>query len=166
MTQSGVLSLESNGVKNQTRSRVLLLVGLFLTCGAVAAHDDESRGSPASSRVPLPVHNVAPGEQCVDPIPEMRRNHMEKILHHRDQTMHEGIRTTKYSLKNCVNCHADPKTNSVLGKDGFCASCHQYAAVSIDCFSCHSDKREPKAAEATPASAARALSPVAEGTRP
>jgi hypothetical protein len=56
--------------------------------------------------------------------------------------MHEGIRTRQYSLKNCINCHADPKTNSVLGEDGFCQSCHSYASVTIDCFSCHSSAPE------------------------
>ena len=81
----------------------------------------------------------------------MRRNHMKLILHQRDETMHRGIRTQKYSLKNCVDCHADPKTNSVLGKDGFCESCHVYASVSIDCFTCHTSAPEkngqaPKAA--------------------
>ncbi len=81
----------------------------------------------------------------------MRRNHMKYILHQRDETMHRGIRTQKYSLKNCVDCHADPKTNSVLGKDGFCESCHVYASVSIDCFTCHTSAPEkngqpPKAA--------------------
>ena len=73
----------------------------------------------------------------------MRHQHFEFILHHRDQTVRKGIRTTDFSLKNCVNCHADPKTNSVLGPKGFCQECHTYAAVSIDCFSCHTDKAEP-----------------------
>jgi hypothetical protein len=34
----------------------------------------------------------------------------------------------------------------VLGKDGFCESCHRYAAVSLDCFGCHTDKAEQRAA--------------------
>jgi mono/diheme cytochrome c family protein len=98
-----------------------------------------------------PVVKTYKGDKCVEPTEEMRRNHMKKILHQRDETMHKGIRTQKYSLKNCVDCHADPKTNSVLGKDGFCESCHVYASVSIDCFSCHSAAPEkngqpPKAA--------------------
>ncbi|WP_372523700.1 hypothetical protein [Sulfuricaulis sp.] len=98
-----------------------------------------------------PVVKIYKGDKCVEPTEEMRRNHMKKILHQRDETMHKGIRTQKYSLKNCVDCHADPKTNSVLGKDGFCESCHVYASVSIDCFSCHSAAPEkngqpPKAA--------------------
>lgn len=73
---------------------------------------------------------------------------MDFILHQRDETMHRGIRTSKHSLKNCVNCHADPKTGSVLGKDGFCQSCHAYAAVTVDCFSCHTDKAETQAGAA------------------
>jgi len=91
------------------------------------------------------------GDKCVRPTEDMRKNHMKYILHQRDETMHEGIRTEKYQLTNCVDCHADPKTNSVLGKNGFCASCHEYAAVSIDCFSCHSPSPE-KAGEERKAS--------------
>ena len=71
-------------------------------------------------------------------------DHMEMILHQRDETMHQGIRTLKHSLKNCVNCHADPKTGSVLGQNGFCASCHTYAAVTMDCFSCHTRQGREK----------------------
>lgn len=87
---------------------------------------------------------TAKGDKCVEPTDIMRRNHMDFILHQRDKTMRRGIRTSKHSLKECINCHADPKTNSVLGEDGFCAGCHQYTAVSIDCFSCHNDKAETK----------------------
>jgi hypothetical protein len=92
------------------------------------------------------------GDKCVEDTDYMRRNHMKVILHQRDETMHRGIRTQKHSLKNCVDCHADPKTNSVLGKDGFCESCHVYTSVSIDCFTCHTAAPEkngqpPKAAE-------------------
>lgn len=99
-----------------------------------------------SSRVPTPSVTTYQGEKCVEPTEEMRVRHMEKILHQRDRTMHDGVRTKQHSLKNCVNCHADPKTGSVLGKDGFCQSCHEYTAVSIDCFGCHTDKAETKAA--------------------
>jgi len=61
--------------------------------------------------------------------------------------MLRGIRTSKHSLKNCINCHASPKTNSVLGKEGFCESCHTYAAVQMDCFECHSPSpRSPASA--------------------
>ena len=119
----------------------LLLAALVFAAGGPApAHDGASKGA-----VPLPTHKIYRGEKCVEPTDEMRRNHMKKILHQRDDTVHEGIRTTKHSLRNCINCHADPKTNSVLGKDGFCQGCHTYAAVNMDCFSCHTDKAEKDA---------------------
>ena len=87
---------------------------------------------------------TAKGDKCVEPTNVMRRNHMDFILHQRDDTMRRGVRTEKHSLKACINCHADPKTNSVLGKDGFCESCHKYTAVSVDCFGCHNHKAENK----------------------
>ena len=91
-----------------------------------------------ATRVPLPAVKIEKGEKCVEPTDEMRRNHMTMLFHQRDETMRRGIRTTRHSLKGCIECHADPTTNSVIGKDGFCESCHTYAAVRIDCFECHS----------------------------
>jgi hypothetical protein len=111
---------------------------LLLSSAAVQAHEAEEGG-----RVPLPqITYEGKGDKCVEPTEEMRRNHMKYILHQRDETVHEGLRTKQYSLKNCINCHANPATNSVLGEGGFCESCHRYASVSIDCFSCHSSAPE------------------------
>lgn len=138
----------------------LALAALALAAGPGYADQAQAPASGKAGRVALPVVSITQGEKCVEPTDEMRRNHMKKIMHQRDRTMHDGIRTTQHSLKNCVNCHADPKTNSVLGKDGFCSSCHRYAAVSIDCFECHTDKRETAAGSAAPA-AARALNTAA-----
>jgi len=93
--------------------------------------------------VPKPVIQKAKGEQCVEDTDYMRRNHMKVLNHHRDKTVHEGIRTKQHSLKNCIECHATPNEKgerSVLGKDNFCQSCHSYAAVQVDCFQCHSSK--------------------------
>lgn len=126
------------------------LIGVLLAAGFVTA---VSAAEPAkTSRVPVPTISVNKdkAEKCVEPTDVMRRNHMKFIQHQRDETMHKGIRTSKHSLKNCVECHASPATGSVLGKDGFCASCHQYAAVAIDCFSCHTDKAEKRAAAGSP----------------
>lgn len=87
------------------------------------------------------------GDKCVMPTEDMRRNHMKYLKHHRDETMRQGIRTTQFSLKGCVECHASPKNNSVVGTDdNFCQGCHTYAAVKLDCFECHSTK--PKASAA------------------
>lgn len=96
-----------------------------------------------ASGVPKPVIQKAQGEQCVEDTEYMRRNHMKVLNHHRDKTMHEGIRTKQHSLKNCIECHATPDASgqrTVLGKDNFCQSCHTYAAVKVDCFQCHSSK--------------------------
>jgi hypothetical protein len=123
------------------RNRTVVFLLAALTAGllspAFAAEEKKS------ARVPLPnVTITRQGEKCVEPTEVMRRNHMNFILHQRDETMHRGIRTSKHALKNCVNCHADTTSGSVLGKDGFCQACHVYTAVKIDCFGCHTDKAE------------------------
>jgi hypothetical protein len=143
-----------------------VIAGALLAAGAVAAHDQAAHAAGKSGRVPLPVHSITKGDKCVEPTEVMRRDHMKFILHQRDETMHRGLRTTRHSLKNCVNCHADPKTNSVLGKDGFCESCHRYASVSIDCFSCHSAERQAGTALPAASVGPRALSVAGQGSRP
>jgi len=94
----------------------------------------------ASDRVPKPVIDIARPGKCVEDTATMRREHPDMLKHQRDLTMHEGIRTRAHSLKECVACHASTKTGSVLGDKGFCQSCHEYASVRIDCFSCHASK--------------------------
>ncbi|MDH3310032.1 MAG: hypothetical protein OEM95_05050 [Gammaproteobacteria bacterium] len=123
----------------------VVAAGLFAVTLAQAADV-----SGAKSKGIGPTVKIHRGEQCVEPTEDMRRNHMKYILHQRDKTMHQGIRTAKHSFKNCVDCHADPKTNSVQGQDGFCSSCHEYASVKIDCFSCHTDKRDKNAVAVAP----------------
>ena len=103
-----------------------------MLAGLAAAADGRlARAAPPTVKIEKP-------GQCVEPTAEMRRNHMNMILHQRDETVHRGIRTSRHSLKDCIDCHASAKTSSVLGKDGFCESCHTYAAVRMDCFECHS----------------------------
>lgn len=100
----------------------------------------------ALAETPLPMILEPQGEgvKCVQPEEEMRRNHMNYILHQRDETVHEGIRTEKYSLAKCIDCHVQPdKDGKIAGHDSeehFCNACHQYAAVKIDCFECHADR--------------------------
>jgi len=100
----------------------------------------------AAAHADAPRFKIERGEACVLPTAEMRRDHMKVLLRQRDLTMHQGIREPRFSLKNCVDCHASRATGSVLGKDGFCSSCHTYTAVSIDCFECHSPQRRTQAA--------------------
>ena len=90
-----------------------------------------------AGRVPKPVIEAGRGEKCVESTEFMRKNHMELLKHQRDETMHKGIRTTKYSLNGCIECHASRKNDSVVGsQQNFCQSCHSYAAVKLDCFEC------------------------------
>lgn len=94
----------------------------------------------------MPSVPKAKGEQCVEPTADMRKNHMAYILHQRDETMQRGIRTSKHSLKECIECHNAPgkdgKVARITSKKHFCSSCHTYAAVKVDCFECHADKPE------------------------
>ncbi|MHB1566782.1 MAG: hypothetical protein ACYCXG_08725 [Acidiferrobacter sp.] len=105
-------------------------------------------------RVPLPDVRDAKGKACVRSNAIMRRDHMVFLLRQRYITVHYGIHATRYSLIGCVNCHANPVTHSVLGKNGFCESCHVYNAVSISCFSCHSPYSSGPAGRAAAAAAA------------
>ena len=90
-----------------------------------------------------PKLDIGKGGQCVDDPQWMRKNHMRLLIQQRDETVHKGIRDEKYSLKNCIECHASARDNSVIGRDdSFCEGCHRYAAVKIDCFECHSGKRK------------------------
>jgi hypothetical protein len=96
---------------------------------------------PAVAGVDLPKLEKGKGEKCVEDTQYMRKNHMDLLKHQRDDTMRKGIRTTKHSLKQCVECHASSKTGSVAAsKEDFCSDCHIYASVKLDCWDCHATK--------------------------
>lgn len=106
------------------------------------------------------------GEKCVEDTDFMRRNHMDLLKHHRDETMHKGIRTTKHSLKGCVECHASEKTGSVAAtKEDFCAACHSYASVKLDCWGCHATKPMAKRPGKTEPQAEATASPLMATTQ-
>lgn len=95
----------------------------------------------AVAGVDLPRLERGKGEKCVEDTQFMRRNHMDLLKHQRNETMRKGIRTTRHSLKQCVECHASEKTGSVAAsKEDFCAACHSYASVKLDCWDCHATK--------------------------
>ena len=66
-----------------------------------------------TAETPLPVIHEPEGEgvECVEEEDVMRRDHMNFILHQRDETMHQGIRTSKYSFAECIDCHVEPDEN-------------------------------------------------------
>jgi predicted CXXCH cytochrome family protein len=97
---------------------------------------------PAVAGAPMPdIPKAIKGKQCVEETSFMRKNHMQLLLHQRDETMYKGIRTKKHSLKNCFTCHvvkdASGQALTVKSPKHFCRQCHDYAAVQIDCFQCH-----------------------------
>jgi predicted CXXCH cytochrome family protein len=120
-------------------SLLVFVVGLSSIMGAAEAQD-------AKGGVPLPAIPMAKGANCVEDTDFMRRNHMDMLDHQRDETVHRGVRTKQYSLKECLNCHVvqgpDAKPVTSASPQHFCRSCHDYAAVSIDCFQCHASRPE------------------------
>ena len=141
------------GIRSDCRRRHAALVAIvaIIAGAALAASTDDG----STSRVPVPKPAIAAeaGTKCVEDTAFMRRNHMELLKHHRDRTVHEGIRTTQHSLANCVACHANKETGRVTGsKDAFCEGCHVYAAVKLDCFECHTDRAKAAVASATTSS--------------
>lgn len=124
------------------RARIVILLVALLGAGALSSvvYADQA-ASPL-----LPVIPMGKGDSCVEDIDFMRRNHMELLKHQRDETTLRGVRSEQYSLKQCLDCHAvyGPDAVAVTAADSghFCRSCHDYAAVSIDCFQCHASRPE------------------------
>lgn len=98
----------------------------------------------AADQTLLPVLPPAKGDACVEPTDVMRREHMNFILHQRDLTVHEGIRTEKYRFTNCIDCHVQANAQGEFPRhtssEHFCTACHEFSAVTIDCFQCHADR--------------------------
>lgn len=116
------------------------LLVLTLSAPAGAANQEDGVGP----NIPAPVK----GEQCVADTDEMRKNHMKYLKGHRDEALREGIRTKQYSLKACIECHVPRKEEAQASRsegEHFCKSCHQYAAVRVDCFECHASVPEKSA---------------------
>ena len=122
-------------------SAIVLVIAVAFAGVADAAETEQ-----ASAGVPLPAIPRAMGESCVEDTDFMRRNHMDMLKHQRNETMLKGVRTRQYSLKECLNCHVvtgpDSQPVTSASPKHFCRSCHDYTAVSIDCFQCHASRPE------------------------
>lgn len=124
----------------------LVALGLLLAAGVLLA---EAVAAERSGRVFVPQPPRGKGERCVADTDFMRRNHMKLLVHQRDGTVHQGLRTPTYSLTGCIGCHevkgADGIAVSYASPQHFCRTCHIYAAVSVDCFECHASRPEERA---------------------
>jgi hypothetical protein len=118
----------------------LLLSCMASLCVVAGAEAQES----VDKGVPMPDIPLGLGERCVEDTDFMRRNHMNLLKHQRDETMLKGVRDEQYSLKECISCHVvkgpDAVPLTVASPQHFCRSCHDYAAVNIDCFQCHASR--------------------------
>lgn len=118
-----------------------LLLGWLALAPAMAAEPVSSGFGDVS--IPQPA-KPANAEACVEPVDVMRREHMNLLLHQRDATVIDGERDSRYSLVGCMDCHnpSDDAATAIRYPDPqhFCADCHRYASVKIDCFECHADR--------------------------
>lgn len=105
-------------------------------------HDGSTHITPGKSKADTQ-------DVCVEPTEIMRKEHYMFLLHQRDNTVIDGVRTKKHSLANCIDCHVsyDEKGKAIpINSEGqFCQQCHVKTATNITCFSCHAaEPRYPK----------------------
>ena len=92
-------------------SLIILALGMLL--GVVTP------GQAADSllpEIPEAQARFSEAQGCVEPTDDMRVNHMQYILHQRDQTMYDGIRTRQHSLVECINCHVSDAPDASAAK--------------------------------------------------
>lgn len=152
---------------NRQLSKLLLTSALLLWSAgsfAVSNYSGPSRDADGNI-VPTPK-----GEKCVEPTADMRANHMEYLLHKRDKTMYEGIRTDNHKLVECINCHVTPGEDGTVARISdethFCSSCHQAASVKLDCFECHADRPVKYFGSQLPTNDVFALNPAFKSSTP
>ena len=109
-----------------------LLAGMSIMLGGMVAQAGD-----IAPKVPI---DKSKGS-CVLPGDQMRKQHMNILMHRRDDTMFKGIRGGKASFSACLTCHMvkdeQGKPVTVKSPKHFCRVCHDYAAVQVDCWSCH-----------------------------
>jgi len=110
-----------------------LLAGIVLALPAMQALAESTYLANGSKAASL--------KSCVAPTHEIRINHMDYMKHERDETVRDGDRTGKFSIAECIDCHAGKDSAGnylpVDSEGQFCRNCHEYAAVHPACFDCH-----------------------------
>lgn len=109
---------------------VLAVLALFMGLVGVA----QAEGTP------WPDVPTAIGEPHPEGNEYWRKHHMELMKHDRDLTLREGERDIQASLSTCFDCHAVEEAGVPVTYESerhFCRACHEFAAVRIDCFTCH-----------------------------
>ena len=131
------------------RDRLLIFAGLVVLVGLLTWPSWQGLLAREAASAPTPA--VREGlTHCIRDTAWMRRHHMELLMHTRDDVVYRGIRDPNETIPGCMNCHltrlADGSYPTVSSPQFFCNSCHSYAGVKTDCFSCHSNRPNPAAA--------------------
>ncbi len=111
---------------------LILFVALALSPILYNAATGEAAGKP---ELTLPAQE----KQCVEAADYMRANHMELLVAWREGVVRQGQRTylagdgKQYEMSLTGTCLQQCHTQ----KTEFCDRCHDYAGVSLNCWSCH-----------------------------
>jgi hypothetical protein len=120
----------------------LVLFPLLPNLGKTVTPPDPKLDTPAIQKL------AAKDRKCVMPTDWMRANHMQLLIDWRESVVRDAQREfvnpegKKFvaSLSNtCMECHSN--------KTQFCDQCHNYVAVTPNCWGCHLTK-EQKVAKA------------------
>ncbi|WP_024327081.1 hypothetical protein [Thioalkalivibrio sp. AKL19] len=84
----------------------------------------------------------ARGDQCVEPLDVIRKDHGKLLMHERDDAVIRAVRNPDHSFVGCIDCHVATEARHTQPETHFCASCHSFNAVRMDCFECHRDRPE------------------------
>lgn len=132
------------GIKNIALG-VLIFFGLVLSpmlpnLGKTVPPPDPKLDTPAIQKL------AEKDRKCVMPTDYMRANHMQMLIDWRESVVRDAQREfvnpegKKFvaSLSNtCMECHSN--------KSQFCDQCHNYVAVTPNCWGCHLTKEQPVA---------------------
>jgi len=124
--------------RSPLRHALAAFAALAVLAAGAAAH---AQAAADESATPRPAIIVEKEGHCIEPADRIRRDHPDLLRHQRDQTVRAGVRGARVSLRTCVDCHASRSNGSVIGTSrNFCQGCHEFAAVRLDCFECHSPR--------------------------
>lgn len=132
-----------------------ILLGLVIFFGLVFSPIVPNLGKTVAAPAPKldtpAILKLPPKErQCVLPTPYMRANHMQLLIDWRENVIrsHEVTGTEDARIfvnpqgkqyladlsNGCMNCHSN--------RSQFCDQCHNYVAVTPNCWGCHEDKEQ------------------------
>lgn len=128
---------------------IFIALAAFIVLATFPLWSNAGRTIPAPKpSLDTPAIKELADKKCVLPTEEIRATHMQLLVAWRDQVVRTGKREwvgfqgKKFdaSLTNtCLGCHSN--------KAQFCDQCHNYVAVTPNCWGCHLDK-SPKVAKA------------------